>query len=244
MLSANSSNSPRAFTLVELLVVIGIIAVLISILMPALVKARIAAVQTQCMSNHRQLLLGIAMYVSDYDSWSPREEVTYPSPNTDRHRWFKEPMIGKYIGNRQDQHDKPNTTDVIYCAAFPKTVNQDNIGIGLNIRRNSFISRDNDSNNKRKKYTSIKRTSETIILVDIISGFRWEKYFYGDTGSTITGSGSSGMVAYRHGKSTVIGFADGHVETFQSSDAPTGIVHQNTGLHAAFQAKQVKHTYN
>ncbi len=60
-----SSRFERAFTLVELLVVIGIIAVLIAILLPALNKAREQAKQTACMSNLRQMGIAATLYVTE-----------------------------------------------------------------------------------------------------------------------------------------------------------------------------------
>ena len=62
----------RAFTLVELLVVIGIIAIMISILMPALTKARDKANAVKCASNERQIFLACQMFAQDNKDALPR----------------------------------------------------------------------------------------------------------------------------------------------------------------------------
>jgi len=65
----NRSSHRVGFTLVELLVVIGVIALLIAILMPALTKARKAAMAIKCASNLRQVFLAESIYANESKGW-------------------------------------------------------------------------------------------------------------------------------------------------------------------------------
>ena len=67
----NKNQTRRGFTLIELLVVIAIIAILAAILFPVFAQARLAAKQTQCLSNTKQLNLSIQMYAGDFDDALP-----------------------------------------------------------------------------------------------------------------------------------------------------------------------------
>jgi prepilin-type N-terminal cleavage/methylation domain-containing protein/prepilin-type processing-associated H-X9-DG protein len=69
-------DNRAGFTLIELLVVITIIAILAALMLPALSRARASAQRTSCLSNLRQINLGVRMYGDDSDDKTPRPEGT------------------------------------------------------------------------------------------------------------------------------------------------------------------------
>ena len=84
------------FTLVELLIVIGIIAVLASMLLPALNQARQMAYRTSCMNNLRQFGMFVTYYISDNQEWIPpyrRDTYTWTDLVNGKRGYVNNPKI-------------------------------------------------------------------------------------------------------------------------------------------------------
>ncbi len=133
-------NARKAFTLIELLVVIAIIAILAAILFPVFAQAREKARQTACLSNTKQIGLGMLQYTVDYDGVYPRVDYFYPTKplpgapasatgaNSDRinhyHWWF---WLNSYTKNSAiffcpsrpvEEFDKPDEYGVNALTAW------------------------------------------------------------------------------------------------------------------------------
>lgn len=240
----------HGFTLIELLVVISIVVLLIALLLPALQSARAAARRAQCLSNHRQLMIAMSVYRADFRDYGPPfSESIYATPT----HWFHHDFLGQYLGNHATREGNVNTTEVIYCPEFdrkghPSFATAD-IGIGINMRSGSRLFRQIGTDPPRLPFDAVRSPSRFITFADTFHNFRWEKYFYNQSGSTNTGSEFRGQVYYRHAGSAVVSFADGHSSTYLDTrrepvhNVSVGPVYlgQDTGLHQAFLNGEVVH---
>lgn len=107
----------QRFTLVELLVVVGIIAVLAGLLMPALNRARISARTAECLSNQRQVSQFIKQSMNDNDQYfmSYRKDGATSSETAEEQQW------GSYLKNKNYIQD----VAVMRCPSFEYTANGD-----------------------------------------------------------------------------------------------------------------------
>ena len=180
-------GSRRAFTLVELLVVVGIIAVLVSLLLPALNGARESANALKCLSNLRQCGTAMSMYLNDNkgwfpfvardNSWKPWAATTFGtrSPGTvgtqqgDAQRQNTHRALMKYLGGRFDK----STDEVISLSTqlfrCPSTVDFPFSSQAPNAYNNTSYTANGVFINRR--VTNVKRSSEIIAFSETRYGW-------------------------------------------------------------------------
>jgi len=223
----NHALHPHGFTVVELLVVIGIIALLISLLLPALNKARESAKTIQCLSNLRQLGMVIRSYAnSNHDYIVPAAVYTSPGyANT----WYQQlnaaGLLYIYEGAGNPWWDK-NPNSIATCPSRPEPP-QHAAGLfhyGMNWMQFPTSSDTFDTaiyldGSGGRKYNQIKRQSERFILADAanysILRYHWIPQLVGDF--------------YPHRGGTNLLFIDGHGEWFNGR-LPAGTVNQPAPL--------------
>lgn len=238
----------HAFTLVELLVVVAIIAIMASLLLPAVTLARSAANSAKCLSGQRQLGLAILAYAEDhhdtvvptkiFTDWTDLPRSVYPYGVHWHHLLLR--YEDRAAGTWADVGKGRRASGVTWsCPLFPPVSwNPGRTGFGKNMFLGFPGQRDQDQiytngNNPANppawawrffRFAGITKASSRVLVGDSADWHllpQWWNYIYG--GKPASWSTSSGAPGRHRGKANYL-FCDGHAGSLSAEAASRGIV--------------------
>jgi prepilin-type N-terminal cleavage/methylation domain-containing protein len=191
-----------AFTLIELLVVIAIIAILASLLLPALSRSKTKAQQLQCINNLRQIGLGVSIYSGDYQGLFPnclnwgKYWGTSFQIGTEYLPQLLQPFVGTNVGSGQHAGSVP-AADLFACPAGllakDPSVNYPQGMIGPNdnvtyVWNHIYLGQD-DSTYEINNPVSGRKTTKVVNPTSAV--LLWEMPYWDPVGAPHQGSGTS-----------------------------------------------------
>ena len=194
----------RGFTLIELLVVIAIIAILAAILFPVFARAREKARQTSCLSNMKQLDLGLMMYIQDYDECMvPCRSKVQPGCIPPVYTWRV--LVLPYVKNQQ----------IFECPSNTAYGDESNGVDVFDVRGNVALTNNYCNNGDRNpgkfwKIASIQEPAQKIFLDETRCG-------HVDYGSHLDCGNRGANAFFDHNGGGNFAFADGHAKWLRGS---------------------------